>query len=300
MKKKTRISIVAMLFASMIWGLSFVVVKDTLDYITPIWQLAIRLSIASIPALIIAIIQLKKWNKKILEKAIVLGIIFFLALFVQNLGMNLIAASKSAFLTESYVAFVPIIEMLILRRKVKSKRLIAAIVCMSGVALLTLENGFVLEAGDILVLLCGVAYAIHLLYIDYSEDMNPVLMHIGQVLVATVLSLIAAILLEPIPETIEMRCTIGLLYCGIFELFIGFFLQLIGQRNIGSSLAGILLSMESIFAAVFALIFLHENMNASMIGGSILIVGAALINGLQEEPYEKSKSGSNSDGVQLE
>lgn len=271
-----------MMLACIVWGLSFVVVKDSLDYFTPMWQLALRLMVAAGPALVIALMNLKKWNWATVKKCVILGVIFFLAIFVQNFGMNYVSASKSAFLTGTYVAFVPLIEILILRKKLKLKKILAAAVCLMGTGFLTLRGTLVPESGDLLLIFCGFWYAVHLLYIDQCEEISPVLLHMGQILVAFVLALMGALLLEPVPTSFTFHSMSGLVYCGIFEILLGFFFQLVGQKNTSATLSGILLSMESIFAALFAILFLHEIMSWTMIVGSMFIIAAAIINGIKE------------------
>lgn len=104
-------------------------------------------------------------------------------------------------------------------------------------------------------------------------------MHIGQVLTATVLSLLAAVLFETPPQEINTRCWLGLAYCGLLEVFLCFFLQIIGQKNSNAALASILLSMESVYAAFFAFLFLGDVMSVPMVIGSAMIFSAAVING---------------------
>lgn len=116
------ISVIMLILAGMIWGGSFVVVKDSLDYITPLWQLALRLLVASVPAAVLAVINLNKWDRKSICHGAVLGVIFAAALIFQNKGMQYVSASKSAFLTGTYVAFLPVIEIVFLRRRVAARK----------------------------------------------------------------------------------------------------------------------------------------------------------------------------------
>ena len=143
------ISVIMLILAGMIWGGSFVVVKDSLDYITPLWQLALRLLVASVPAAVLAVINLNKWDRKSICHGAVLGVIFAAALIFQNKGMQYVSASKSAFLTGTYVAFLPVIEIVFLRRRVAARKIIAAVICTIGAAVLTLQGRFVPEWGEL-------------------------------------------------------------------------------------------------------------------------------------------------------
>ena len=272
-------SIVLLVTAAIIWGSSFVVVKDSLDYITPIWQLALRFSVAAVPAVVLAIIRRKQWNKKTVVRSLVLGVIFFLAVLFQNLGANLSSASKASFLTGTYVAFLPVIELIFIRRKITLKKGLSAFICLCGTGVLTIEKGLRFQTGDIFLLLCGIMYAVHLMYIDIS-DCDGVLLHSGQIITAAVLAVITALIFEPVPVHVNLRCMLGIVYCGIFEVFLGFFFQLVGQKNTNPSLAAIILSMESLFGLIFSVIFLGDVMSPRIIIGGLLIVFAAIFNGV--------------------
>ena len=273
-------AIVMLVLAGMIWGGSFVVVKDSLDYVTPLWQLALRRGVAVIPAAVLAIINIDKWDFRSLGKGAVLGVIFAAALICQNKGMEYVSASKSAFLTGTYVAFLPLLEIILFRKKIPSRRIAAALICTAGAALLTLQGRFVPEWGDLSLLLCGAMYAIHLIYIDKNMDINPVILHIGQIIFAAIICMVAAIVFEPVPCTVNLHCVPGLIYCGVLEVFVGFFFQMIGQKNASTSISAILLSMEAVYGAVFSAIFLNEKMSTKMVIGSAMIAISAVINGL--------------------
>ncbi|MGN0370203.1 MAG: DMT family transporter [Butyrivibrio sp.] len=277
--KKSAMSIVLLVTAAIIWGSSFVVVKDSLDYITPIWQLALRFSVAAVPAVVLAIIRRKQWNKKTVVRSLVLGVIFFLAVLFQNLGANLSSASKASFLTGTYVAFFPVVELIFIRRKITLKKGLSAFICLCGTGVLTIEKGLRFQTGDIFLLLCGIMYAVHLMYIDIS-DCDGVLLHSGQIITAAVLAVITALIFEPVPAHVNLRCMLGIVYCGIFEVFLGFFFQLVGQKNTNPSLAAIILSMESLFGLIFSVIFLGDVMSPRIIIGGLLIVFAAIFNGV--------------------
>ncbi len=286
-KNKRAVSIGMLVAAGIIWGLSFVVVKDSLEYITPLWQLALRLLVASVCMLLLFFPRLKRMNRQTVFSGICLGTIFFLALLLQNIGCRETTASKSSFLTVSYVMFVPLLELLLLKKKLTGRKAASVLICLSGMAMLTLNGGFRIGRGDLLIIICGIFYAFHIIYIDHcSEKIDAVDMHFLQILTATVLALIAAFVFEPFPVVTEVHCWIGLLYCGIFEITLGFFLQLKGQQNTSPTLAGILVSMESVYGSIFAAIFLRESFTLRMIAGCIAIFMAAVIAGV-EKPAEK-------------
>ena len=287
LKSKKAVSVGMLVAAGIVWGASFVIVKDAMDYISPLWQLALRLLIACILMLLIFHKRLTQIKRRAMFQGIWLGVLFFLALMFQNLGCKETTASKCSFLTVSYVAFVPILELLILKKRLTRRKLLSVVICLCGMALLTLNGSFSVEKGDLLVIVCGLLYAFHILYIDYcSTTMEAVDMHLLQIITATVLSFLAAIIFEPIPVVTNVHCWMGLIYCGIFEIVLGFFFQLKGQQNTSPTLAGILVSMESVYGSIFAAIFLRESFTLRMIAGCLAIFLAAVVEG-QESPAKK-------------
>lgn len=278
LKSEKAVSIGMLVAAGIVWGATFVIVKDAMDYISPLWQLALRLLVACILMLILFHRRLTQINRQSMINGVCLGVLFFLALMFQNLGTKETTASKCSFLTVSYVAFVPILELLILKKRLTGQKLLSVIICMSGMALLTLNESFSVEKGDLLVIVCGLMYAFHILYIDHcSNVMEAVDMHLLQILTATILSFLAAFLFEPIPVVTNVHCWMGIIYCGIFEIVLGFFFQLKGQQNTSPTLAGILVSMESVYGSIFAAIFLMESFTLRMIAGSAAIFLAAVV-----------------------
>ncbi len=285
MLRKTDVSGItaaAMLIAAaVIWGSAFVVVKDSLDYVTPMWQLVYRLAVASVGGIIIFLTQVKYVCRKYIMQGIVLGIIFAFALIFQNYGANFSTASKCAFLTVSYVALVPIIGVVFLKKKLTLKKIITVVICMTGVGLITLNERLYIEKGDLFLLAAGLAYAIHILWIDHCSEKNGVLIiHIIQIWTALLITLPTAFLTEPFSISYEKSFAAGIIYCGIFEVLIGFLLQFKGQQKTSPSLAGIILSSECVFAGIFGAVFQGDCFGPKMTAGCILIFASAIAESL--------------------
>lgn len=281
----TKISAAAMLVsAAMIWGGSFVVVKSSLNYVTPMWQLVYRLAVASVSGIVLFLTQLRYVCKQYIKQGIILGFIFVAALIFQNYGANVSTASKCAFLTVSYVAFTPIIGALFLKRRLTPKKVITVTICMIGVGLVTLDESLSFAAGDIFLLATGAAYALHILYIDRCRGKNgAIIIHIVQIWTALVIAVIMAAMLEPFCITQEKSFWVSIAYCGIFEVLIGFFLQFKGQQNTNPSLAGIILSSECIFAWLFGVIFQNDPCDIKICAGGLLIFASAVIESLNNK-----------------
>lgn len=278
MKGKNIGSILMLILAAAIWGGSFAVIKDSLDYVTPLWQLALRLAVASVGGMVIFPLQLKHIRKKYIFQGVVLGVIFAAALIPQNYGASLTTASKCAFLTVSYVAFTPLLCALFCKERLTPKKVLTVIICMTGVGLITLNEGLVLQKGDIFLIITGIAYAGHITWIEKNADAeNSLIMHIVQIWTAALISLAAALIAEPFSISYEGDFVFSIIYCGIFEVLVGFLLQIKGQQNTSPSLAGIILSMECVFAAVFGIAFMGDTFTFKAALGCILIFISAIL-----------------------
>lgn len=284
--------IIMLLMASVFWGSSFAVVKDSLDYVTPMWQLFFRLFVAVVIMAVIFQGKIRKLTKKQIAFGIKAGAAITLALCFQNEGCNLTTAGKSSFLTCCYVAFVPVLALVWKRIKNPLQKYAAAVICIAGIGFITLEQGLTINFGDILTLICAVFYAVHIIVVeDTPEEMSPVMVQFLQMTTACVMSLVMAFVLEPLPEIGGMgnRAWFSIVYCGIFEVMIGFLLQIEGQMRTSATLTALLTSLESVFGCVFSALLLGEEFSLKMVIGCVLIFISVLVSELPFERFMPSK-----------
>lgn len=281
--------IIMLLMASVIWGSSFAVVKDSLDYVTPMWQLFFRLFVAVAAMAVAFQRKIRELTKKQIVCGMKAGAAITLALCFQNEGCNLTSAGKSSFLTCCYVAFVPVLTFMWKRIKNPLRKYVAAVICIAGIGFITLERGLTINFGDVLTLICAVFYAVHIIVIeDTPEKMSPVMVQFIQMTVACVASLVVAFVLEPIPQIGQMgnRAWLSIVYCGVFEVMIGFLLQIEGQVRTSATLAALLTSLESVFGCIFSALLLGEEFSMKMVIGCVLIFVSVLVSEVSFEKYE--------------
>jgi len=231
---------------------------------------------------VIFLTQLKSVTMKRILKGIVLGIFFALALVFQNFGAAVSSASKCAFLTVSYVMFVPLIEAIFLKKRLTGRKALSVILCLTGVGLITLGESFRVNAGDMFLLATGFFYALHLLWGDRCAD-GILIIHSVQIWTASVIALAVALISEPFSFSCRGDFLFSIIYCGIFELLLGFFLQIKGQQNTDPSLAGIILSSECVFAAIFGVVFQGDSFGIKMLLGCALVFISAVTESLGTE-----------------
>lgn len=287
-RKKAFLSDLSLLFVALVWGGGFVAVKDALNTMTPMVLMALRFTIAAL----ILYVFLRKWIGKITisdwKKGSVVGVFLFTAFAAQTYGLQFTTASKQGFLTAVYVVVVPLLAWLIYRKRPSNKAFLGSVITLAGIGLISLNAGFSLNLGDSLTLLCAVLFAAHILSIEYfAKQMETVKLAFIQIAVAAVMCIIFALLTEPIPTEISTRAWSAILYLAVFSTFACFTVQTIAQKYTSSSHASIIMSLESVFAALLGVVLLSEEMTIKMVIGCVMIFAAILIVEVDFTPKNK-------------
>ena len=290
-----------LLLASIIWGGAYVAVMSSLDMIPPLYVMAIRFTIALIGLSLVFFKRLKKITKGDLIAGIVLGVLMFMSYIFQTYGLKYTTASKNAFLTTSYVVMVPFLNWMISRKKPDSYGIFAAFLAIVGIGFLSLQGDMSINPGDLLTLMCGVFFALHLIYIDrFTVKSDPIILTVLQIGVSGILSWICAPLVDGALPSIQggqamSELVMSLLYLGIASTMVGFLLQNIGQKYTEPSTAALLLSMESVFGVLFSVLMLGEVLSVRMAYGCILIFVAIIISETKIEFLQGRRLKKNED-----
>lgn len=273
-----------LILTAAIWGFAFVVVKDSVDTIPPVYMVSIRYTIAAVLLGFVLIPQFKKLNRYYWIHGAVTGLMLALGYITQTIGCKYTTAGKNAFLTTIYVILIPLISWPLNKKRPHFVVFLSAVIALVGIGLLALRNeGGVLgfNVGDILTLICGLFYALHIIFTaKFSQDKNPVILTWIQFIVAAVFSWSVSPLIDgsfSVALLKSSRVIFSMLYLGIFSSLVAFLLQNICLKYMESSLASLFLSLESVFGVIFSAIFLRERMTLVMIFGCVLIFAAITI-----------------------
>lgn len=273
-----------LILTAAIWGFAFVVVKDSVDTIPPVYMVSIRYTIAAVLLGFVLISQFKKLNRYYWIHGSVTGLMLALGYITQTIGCKYTTAGKNAFLTTIYVILIPLISWPLNKKRPHFVVFLSAVMALVGIGLLALRNeGGVLgfNVGDILTLICGLFYALHIIFTaKFSQDKNPVILTWIQFIVASVFSWAVSPLIDgsfSVALLKSSRVIFSMLYLGIFSSLVAFLLQNICLKYMESSLASLFLSLESVFGVIFSTIFLRERMTLVMIIGCVLIFAAITI-----------------------
>ncbi|SLM30849.1 conserved membrane hypothetical protein [Desulfamplus magnetovallimortis] len=282
-----------LLFAATIWGLAFVAQRMGMEHVGPYTFNGLRFALGAIsllPLLIISKRNKKKSNnsshldmKKQMKWGIIAGIALFAGASFQQVGLVYTTAGKAGFITGLYVVIVPLIG-LIWREKTSLGTWAGAVLAAIGLYLLSITESLTISYGDLLELFGAFCFATHVIIVGkLASRMNTVKLSVIQSAVCSAASLTAAVLLETITiEGIRMAA-LPIFYGGFFSVGIAYSLQIYGQKGSHPANAAILLSLESVIAAIGGGIFLHEVMSGRALTGCAIMMAGMLISQLY--PY---------------
>lgn len=269
-----------MILATAIWGFAFVVVKESVDVIPPLYMLAFRFTVASVGMTILFAGRLRYLTAKLWKHGAWLGFWMFLAYAMQTWGCKYTTAGKNAFITVTYVVIVPFLSWLLFGNRPGVYSLVAAVLALLGVGMLSLNGEGGINRGDLLTLACGIFYAVQMVYVNrYTQEEDPVLLTWVQIVTSMVLAWLTAPLVEGVVPVRELSGQImgSMLYLGLLSTMAAFLLQNIGQKYTPPATAALFLSMESVFGALSSAIFLNEKISLKMFAGCAILFFAILL-----------------------
>ena len=300
MSKKMQSNILLLLTA-IIWGSAFVAQKSGMDYVEPFTFNGIRTFIGGLVLIPVIFFMEKKnppeeisreektkKNKELLIGGICCGLALFAASSLQQFGVSYTTAGKAGFITTLYVVFVPIISVL-LRKKVRPIMWLCVAMGAVGLYLLCMTDAsFRLTFGDTLVLLCAVAFAVHILTVDhFSPKMDGIKLSCIQFLTVGIVSMVCMFIFEHPDIHAILDCAVPLLYAGVISCGLGYTFQVVAQKHAEPTVASLLMSLESVFAVVFGALLLHETMSMRELSGCLIIFIAVIISQLPEKKPQK-------------
>ena len=279
-KSKSIFSYIGLFAVAMIWGLAFTAVKASLDYVPPIYLIALRFTIAAVGMIIIFWPKLKGLNKSNIKHGIILGIILFLSYLVQTIGCKYTTAGKNAFLTALYIIVVPFVHYIISRKRPGIKVFIAAVIALTGVGLISLQGDLSINMGDVLSILCGILFGIQIAYLDDCvETDDPVILTMFEMAVSGILGWCVAPFAEgafPV-EAVRTDVVLSVLYLGLMSSLLANLLQAVFQKYTKPENAALIMSTESLFGALGSFLILGELMSTKTIIGCVLMMAAIVI-----------------------
>lgn len=269
-----------LLMSALIWGSSFIVMKNAVDFISPFTLLCIRFVLSTIFISILFFNKIKKIKKQDLLGGFLAGLALFSAFSIQTFGLQLTTPGKNAFLTAVYCTIVPLLSWLYFKKKPDKAQIFAAILCFIGVGFVSLDSSLKVNLGDLYTLIGGFLYAVHIIVCEKAMKKTfPIIITALQFAFASIFSFIAASLFEDISVVFHIDSSIYLqiLYLAFFATTLCYLFQNVGQKFVNENIAALLLSLESVFGVFFSILFGQEIMTLQIGLGFMIIFISVLI-----------------------
>ena len=277
-------SLFSAFFCTFIWGTTFIAQDTGMDKIGPLTFNATRFFVGFLSIIPFALLIEKNKiskeisnNKKLFFKLLFwVGLFLFLGTFLQQTALLYTDVANAAFFTVFYVPMVPIILFFIYSKSIHWSIWPSVLFCVFGVYLLSDFSDATIRLGDGLVILCALFWALHIIFIgNFAKSFNlPLFFGALQALAVSFLSFIFAIFFETITIANIFNESISIIYAGVLSGGIAFTLQIYAQKNISPAPAGIIFSLEGVFATIAAWIILNQVLGINnLIGCAFILIG---------------------------
>lgn len=292
-----------LLITAMIWGTAFVAQSKGMEHVQPFTFNAVRTLLGGI-VLVPVIASFKHFSgnetaahskSATITGGICCGLVLFAASSFQQTGISMTTAGKAGFITALYVIIVPVIELLF-GRKIPAVHWICTCAAVAGSYLLCMNDSFSLSKGDLLVLISALFFAVHIIVIDHfnKAGADSAVMSCIQFFTAGLIMLAATFVTESPDIGSIIECRIPILYGGIMSCAVAYTLQIFGQRCTPPALATLLMSLESVFAALSGWLLLNETLTHKEFAGCVLVFSSVAAAQLIPQKIKKDNASENS------
>ncbi|MFZ4591166.1 MAG: DMT family transporter [Ignavibacteria bacterium] len=278
-----------LLFCSLVWGFSFPSVKLALNYMSPNAFIFFRFFITLAIFLAVYRKRITTFKRVEVTRGIILGSFLFVGFLTQTIGLKHTSSANSAFITGTNLILIPIVQIVIIKIKPKFENIIGIIIVMFGIFILSDVQNTDLNFGDFITMICSVAFAFHIVYLDkYSHISDTMPLIYGQYLAMTVLSFLSMLFFEHLwlgqfKFEYNHFLLFSIVFNGIFSTFIALFLAMRFQKYTTPVRAGLIYNMEQVFAVIFAFFLISEMLSKNQIIGAFIILGGLLFSEFYSE-----------------
>ncbi|MBK9099804.1 MAG: DMT family transporter [bacterium] len=271
-----------LLLTAVIWGFAFVAQRAGMEYLGPFTFNTARFTLGSLSLIPLLLLNQKRKfennnpqtfsDKNLLYGGIASGTVLFLGATFQQSGLVYTDAGKAGFITGFYIILVPILGLFV-KQKTSMFTWFGAVVAIFGLYLLSVNESFEINIGDVLVFIGAFFWAIQILVIGfYSKRIDPFKLAFSQFVVCSILSLLAAVFTESIQIQNILQALLPILYAGLFSVGIAFTIQVVAQREAHPANAAIIMSLEAVFAVIGGWLILNESIPLRGLLGCILML----------------------------
>ncbi len=286
--RKAELSLLAV---TVVWGLTFSLVKRTLESVPPFVFMTYRFSLAFLVMLAACRRSLRRLDRRTLAAGCLLGLFLYGAYTLQTLGLQRTSAGNAGFITGLFVVFVPILSTLILKKRPGALSLVSVALAVVGLGFLSLQPGLRVNSGDLMVLACAFTYSLHIIFMDrFVAELDLLLLTLVQMGVVALLQAVSAFPCEDflLPRGVYAWMTIAV--CGILASSAAFFIQAWAQREISPVRTSVVLIMEPVFSILFGMLLLAERLSWRGWLGCGLMLAGMLVTEIRPETARREGS----------
>lgn len=269
-----------LLLAAFIWGTAFAAQILGMEHIGPFTFASFRYFVGTltlVPVILFSGGGEKIFTRDTLKYGVVCGLVLFAGTSLQQVGLQYTQAGKAGFITTLYVVCVPIFG-LFLGKSVRRVEWLAVALSVTGLYLLSVKEGFSIERGDTFVIVGALFWSAHIMCCDsFTKTLDPLKLSCIQFFTSFVLSTVVMFLFEEPSLTSVRSSWLPIAYVGVLSTGVAFTLQMVGQKHSEPVTASLILSTESIFAALGGYFVLHEVLTTKELFGCVLMFAAVII-----------------------
>ncbi len=274
----------ALAIVALVWGATFVIVKQAITQISTLYFLSLRFSLATLCLLLLFLPAFRRMSRRQLlgglRGGFITGLFLWSGYVLQTFGLHYTSAGNSGFLTGFYIVLVPVLGAAFYRQKPARRELAGLLVASAGMVVMTLPpsgSRFVINFGDLLTIACAVAYAFHLLVLSHFSKRERVeAVAAGQIACAALLSTLSLTIEKPVAVWSTGVVT-AIIVTAVFATALAFALQTWGQKHTTATRTALIFALEPVFALITAVVFGEPARWIAVLGGSLILAGILIV-----------------------
>lgn len=274
----------ALALVALVWGATFVVVKQAISHISTLYFLSLRFSLAALCLLVLFLPAFRRTPRaqvlKGLRGGFIAGLFLWSGYVLQTYGLRYTSAGNSGFLTGFYIVLVPLLGALVYRQRPSTRELTGVAIASAGMIVMTMPSGgggFSINFGDFLTICCAVAFAFHLLVLGHFSKREQVeAVALGQLACAALLSTFSLVIEKP-AVVWSPGVVWAIILTAVFATALAFALQTWGQKHTTATRTALIFALEPVFALVTAIAVGEKARWSAFLGGALILAGIVAV-----------------------
>lgn len=257
-KRRAELLLIAV---TVVWGLTFSLVKESLEELQPFVFMSYRFWLAFLLMAPLCARRFRQVDRGMLKAGVIMGALLYGSYAFQTFGLKYTTAGNAGFITGLFIVFVPLLSFVVLRHRPDPITVVSVAVALTGLAVLSLQPGLKVNSGDYLVLACAFSYSVHIILLDrYVKRYDLALLTFLQMGFLALANTASAAAFETFEVPTGALVWVSIIVCGVFASAVAFYIQGYAQKILTPVRTSIILIMEPVFSVIFGIILLGETL----------------------------------------